>query len=257
MQEVPTTSMMDAAIQYATDLIRGGLGGYVVMTPGPNGYPQEILIMDEPNKDDAVNVWRFNQGGLGHSSTGYEGPFSDIALTADGKINASMITTGILNANVIRAGTITDEDGLNYWNLESGQFVTKQGQIGGFDITENSLEYLTSTKLIRLNNRGITSTSKTSYATLGASINEGKIEFLGRSNSSSPEQYDVLYYFEIGMADGVTPWLNFEYGLNMNVFSVGEDWFDISGEILAESLVITGTKSRRVETDNYLSLIHI
>lgn len=107
MENVPTTSMMDAAIQYATDLIRGGLGGYVVMTPGANGYPQEILIMDTPDVDTAVNVWRFNQGGLGHSHSGYQGPFDDIALTQDGRINANMITTGVLNANLITAGTMS------------------------------------------------------------------------------------------------------------------------------------------------------
>lgn len=139
LQDVPTTSMMDQAIRYATDLIRGGLGGYVVMTPGPNGYPQEILIMDTPDTETAVNVWRFNQGGLGHSSSGYQGPFTDIALTQDGKINASMITTGIINANLIRAGVITDESGLNYWNLQSGEFQTKKGTIANFVIESNDI----------------------------------------------------------------------------------------------------------------------
>lgn len=134
MQDVVTPSMMDSAVNYATDLIRGGLGGYVVMTPGSNGYPQEILILDTPGINTAVNVWRFNRNGLGHSSSGYEGPYSDIALTADGRINASMITTGELNANVIKAGTLSDDSGENYWNLESGQFVTKSGAIGPYDI---------------------------------------------------------------------------------------------------------------------------
>lgn len=134
LEEVPTTSMMDEAIRYATELIRGGLGGYVVMTPGPNGYPQEILIMDTPDINTAVNVWRFNQGGLGHSSNGYEGPYSDIALTQDGRINATMITSGILNANVIRAGIITDSEGYNLWNLDSGEFKTKEGIVGPFSV---------------------------------------------------------------------------------------------------------------------------
>jgi len=141
MEDVPTTSMMDAAIEYATDLIRGGLGGYVVMTPGPKGYPEEILIMDTPDVRTAVNVWRFNKGGLGHSSNGYQGPFSDIALTADGKINASMITTGALNAGLITAGTISDIPGDNYWNLESGQLVTARGQIGPFTLDSEGLKY--------------------------------------------------------------------------------------------------------------------
>jgi hypothetical protein len=108
------------------------------MTPGDNGYPQEILIMDTPDTDTAVNVWRFNQGGLGHSHSGYQGPFDDIALTQDGKINATMITTGALNANLITAGTISDADGDNYWNLDTGQFVTEQGIIGPYEIRGNN-----------------------------------------------------------------------------------------------------------------------
>lgn len=129
LQDVPTTSMMESAIQYATEMIRGGLGGYVVMTPGPNGYPQEILIMDTPDVDTAVNVWRFNQGGLGHSSNGYQGPFSDIALTADGRINASIITTGTLNANVIKAGILSDINNNTSFNLSTGEFTMKKGTI--------------------------------------------------------------------------------------------------------------------------------
>lgn len=129
LQEVPTTSMMEEAIQYATEMIRGGLGGYVVMTPGPNGYPQEILIMDTPDVNTAVNVWRFNQGGLGHSSNGYEGPFSDIALTQDGRINASLITTGILNANLIRTGVLQDYGENTSFDLSTGLFTMKRGLI--------------------------------------------------------------------------------------------------------------------------------
>lgn len=129
LQDVPTTSMMDQAIRYATELIRGGLGGYVVMTPGPNGYPQEILIMDTPDVNTAVNVWRFNQGGLGHSSNGYEGPYSDIALTQDGKINATMITTGALNAGIITTGILKDADNNTSFNLNTGAFSMKKGSI--------------------------------------------------------------------------------------------------------------------------------
>lgn len=114
--------LMDAAIADATQQITGGLGGYVVLKLNADGQPEELLIMDTPDVNTAVNVWRFNQGGLGHSHTGYNGPFSDIALTQDGKINAAMITTGILNASLIRAGVLQDVNGVNYWNLETGEF---------------------------------------------------------------------------------------------------------------------------------------
>lgn len=113
-------SIMDAAIAHATDLITGGLGGYVVIPTNATGYPEEILIMDTPDKTTAVNVWRFNQGGLGHSHTGYNGPFSDIALTSDGMINASRILVGVLNANLIKAGMISDSNNNYQINLDTG-----------------------------------------------------------------------------------------------------------------------------------------
>ncbi len=102
----PTNAAMQVAIDHATELITGGLGGYVVIELNANGEPQELLIMDTPDKSTAVNVWRWNQGGLGHSHTGYAGPYSDIALTADGQINANMITSGAINANLITVGTM-------------------------------------------------------------------------------------------------------------------------------------------------------
>lgn len=122
-------SMMTAAISHATDLITGGLGGYVVFTLNADNQPEEILIMDTPDTSTAVNVWRFNKNGLGHSSNGYNGPFNDIALTADGQINASMITTGTLLANVIKAGVLSDYQNRNSWNLDTGTLTINGGTI--------------------------------------------------------------------------------------------------------------------------------
>lgn len=132
MQVLPkfsSRSMLEAAVKHATDLITGGLGGYVVFTLNANGQPEEILIMDTPDTSTAVNVWRFNSGGLGHSSSGYGGPYSDVALTADGQINASLITTGTLVANIIKAGVISDVDGYNSWDLSSGTLEFTKGSI--------------------------------------------------------------------------------------------------------------------------------
>lgn len=115
-------AVMQAAIDYATKQITGGTGGYVVMTMNADNQPQELLIMDTPSTQTAVNVWRWNSGGLGHSHSGYNGPYNDVALTQDGKINAAMITTGIMTATLIRAGVLQDLQGYNYWNLETGEF---------------------------------------------------------------------------------------------------------------------------------------
>lgn len=120
--EFATKSYLDQAIDYATDLIKGGLGGHVIIGTDAQGHPDEILIMDTADKNTAVNVWRWNMGGLGHSHNGYNGPFNDVAITMDGKINANMITTGYLNATRIQAGVLQDRVGANYWDLDSGEF---------------------------------------------------------------------------------------------------------------------------------------
>ena len=81
------TSEYKKAVAHATKMIQGGLGGHVVFNTDAQGHPNELLIMDTDNKATAVNVWRFNLGGLGFSDHGYDGPFDKIALTMDGQIN--------------------------------------------------------------------------------------------------------------------------------------------------------------------------
>ena len=119
-ERLTTVDYMQTAVKDATAQITGALGGYVVIMRDADGNPTEICIMDTPDILTAVNVWRWNKNGLGHSHNGYNGPYDDIAMTQDGKINASMITAGILNANLIRAGVIQDQTGTSYWNLVTG-----------------------------------------------------------------------------------------------------------------------------------------
>ncbi len=91
-------SMLEDSIKAATDLITGNRGGYVVLhDSNEDGLPDEILVMDEPNVNDALKVWRWNSGGLGYSSTGYNGPFNP-AIDSEGRIVANMISTGSLDA---------------------------------------------------------------------------------------------------------------------------------------------------------------
>jgi len=113
-------SAMVSAIERATNLITGGLGGHVIIGMA-DGTPNEILIMDTEDKATAVNVLRINQAGIGFSSHGYNGPF-DTAWTLDGHFVADYITSGTLDATLLKAGTITDDLGNNFWNLETGEF---------------------------------------------------------------------------------------------------------------------------------------
>ncbi len=91
------------AISTATSLITGHSGGYVVLNPAEK--PQEILILDAPTLEEAVNVWRWNSGGLGFSSTGYNGEYA-LAVTMDGAIVADFITAGVLNGALLQADSV-------------------------------------------------------------------------------------------------------------------------------------------------------
>lgn len=98
---------MQLAIDKATKLITGGLGGNVILhSSDPNSkYPDEILIMDTDDINTAKKVWRWNSGGLGYSDTGYEGPYA-LAMTMDGAIVADRITAGELSGDIIRTNSI-------------------------------------------------------------------------------------------------------------------------------------------------------
>ena len=93
-------------IKYASDLISGGLGGYVVFTLNANGQPEEILIMDTPDVNTAINVIRMNKNGIGFSSTGYSGTYKS-AWTITGVFNAEFITAGTMLANRIKGGVLS------------------------------------------------------------------------------------------------------------------------------------------------------
>lgn len=102
-QKEETTTALEQAIINATQLITGNQGGYILMSPAEK--PQEIFIMDTPDMNTAMKVWRWNLSGLGYSSTGINGPFA-LAMTMDGAIVADFITTGVLNGALIKAGSV-------------------------------------------------------------------------------------------------------------------------------------------------------
>lgn len=110
LEEVPKRSELEGMF----DLIRGGLGGYVYLKPNAAGKPEEILIMDQPEINDAVNIIRMNKNGIGFSQNGYNGPF-----------NSAWTIDGTFYADWIKAGIISDVAGKNSWNMDTGYLVTQ------------------------------------------------------------------------------------------------------------------------------------
>ena len=76
----------------STNILNAGMkNSYVVVRKN------EILVMDSPEIDNAVNVWRWNKNGLMHSNSGYNGIYT-MGMRYDGVIFADLIKAGILKS---------------------------------------------------------------------------------------------------------------------------------------------------------------
>lgn len=108
-------SSLQGAIDNATKLLTTSLGGYVVKKEN------EILIMDTQDESTATKVWRWNLNGLGYSGTGVNGPYRT-AITMDGSIVADFITTGTLDAGLMKAGVLSNHNGTVQFDLDGNSF---------------------------------------------------------------------------------------------------------------------------------------
>lgn len=118
----------------ATSWITNGRG-YMVAIRGEDGAWYELCSLDTPDINQAKNVWRWNNGGFGFSSNGYQGPFK-LALTQDGHFVADFITTGKLSSADGNAYFDLDgaEVGVSAPYLDDGaisKFVLRNGQLFG------------------------------------------------------------------------------------------------------------------------------
>lgn len=90
----------------STNILNAGMkNSYVVVRKN------EILVMDSPEIDNAVNVWRWNKNGLMHSNSGYNGIYT-----------MGMRYDGIIFADLIKAGILKSLNDKTWINMEDGSF---------------------------------------------------------------------------------------------------------------------------------------
>lgn len=245
-----TLSAMQAAIENATNQLTGINGNsHVVFKRNDFGGVEEILIMDTDDMETALNVWRYNSAGWGHSSNGIEGPYT-LAATQDGHMVADFITTGKLQGY----------NDSNYWDLINGFFAAESGKIADFTIQRQGLFY---------------------EADLGypdfaiAAIKYDQLYYgrLARTGYADRWGHRACLYdwgFRIQFLDidrGYTTWTT-----SMYIESFDVDGFQITGASddaiigytdsdntayswvnweIRKDFVVTGTKSRKATTENY------
>lgn len=161
VKDVPTKSWFEQALEAATNLITGGLGGYVVINQDTSGHPEEILIMNTPDKLTATKVIRLNQNGIGFGNS-YNGPFNS-AWTIDGTFDAQLINVINLSAASINTGTMLAD------RIRGGLL-----QIGGLNNENGTLQVLDASGNVigTWNNDGLTATGDIEMlTTLNPSVN--------------------------------------------------------------------------------------
>ena len=97
--------IMDKKAAEATDWMLSG-NGYVVAIQSSDGQWKELLFMDTNDIATAQKVLRINENGIGFSTTGAQGPYTN-AWTIDGQLVADFITTGHMTLDRLQGGTAT------------------------------------------------------------------------------------------------------------------------------------------------------
>lgn len=150
-------------------------GGYVVAVKNTDGTWKELLFLDTNDTATAHNVLRINENGIGFSSNGVNGPYTQ-AWTLDGKLviggtnvpsitvydsnsqiifkadatamiwnaaNSSMNAQGVITTNgaVIKEGSITQTDAYNgKFKLQGGRIsvIYNNTEVGYLDVATNN-----------------------------------------------------------------------------------------------------------------------
>lgn len=253
----PDLTALQAAVIEATELITGNQGGYVVIHSSTGGKtPDEILIMDQPDIESAVQVWRWNKSGLGYSSSGYNGPYG-LAMTIDGKINADFITTGGMDAARITAGILQSKDGRFLIDLtantismknKSGVSVFSFDGNGNLTISGNVTATSGSIAGFTINGDNLQGDSCTLYSQAGKGVLKlGGTTITGVSNGYTQVDTGAKFNGEVYAQTDLRG--NGLYVYNGAVtFSLGNNNFYIQG---MEAQSVSWSANLRLDTDDF------
>jgi hypothetical protein len=232
--EKTTSQLIESKVTNATQLITGAKGGYVVLDCNEEQLPEQILIMDAPEKENAVNIIRINKNGIGFSTSGYDGVYRN-AWTIDGNLVADFITTGTMFADRIQGGTLTlggkdntkgvltilDENGKESgrWDKD-GITLPKNTKISADNITAGTLDGIT------IKSMG-TQTYNGEELDYGFVMSKGEINGYGYGTKSA----SITFRYRIDSAPAMQLWAQ-RMGIYANRLYVPDDSTTADGNVL-------------------------
>lgn len=239
--------------QYIDTIIKSGMKNSYVTT-----RENEYLAMDTKDINTATVVARLNKNGLGFSTTGYYGEYT-YGFTLDGKINASLIQTGILLADLIKAGILESSNGLSWINMTTGSFnfanrlifdgtnMSITGDFSTYDDSTGNMAIKLSKRTIDFNDWDSNSVCGTIFAgkLVGASSSRG-MTFGAKRN----KYLDIAYEDTDGNFAAAIRLDNGALG-NAGTIDLYEASIQSGEEIWIRNLYVSGTKNSNQETKTY------
>lgn len=146
VSEILSAPSLQQAIANATAWLTRSTGGYIIFKRNEDGALSEILIMDTADEATAMNVWRWNSGGLGFSKDG--GRTYETAITQDGQIVGTFVTAEGLNVDVanvsgkIKANSIDATELVVYAGKIDGKLTASQIDVTDLKVTSANIDHL-------------------------------------------------------------------------------------------------------------------
>ena len=134
-----TISAVQGSIDSAVDKIRGGTNGHVILSTNANGETNEVFAYEGNSLETAAKVLRLNYEGIAGTDNGINGNYN-VAITTDGHVNASMVTFGEMNGNLIKANSVVigalDEEVTN--KIDSAQSSADKANTNASNAQQNA-----------------------------------------------------------------------------------------------------------------------
>lgn len=134
-----TISAVQGSIDSAVDKIRGGTNGHVILSTNANGETNEVFAYYGNSLETAAKVLRLNYEGIAGTDNGINGNYN-VAITTDGHVNASMVTFGEMNGNLIKANSVVigalDEEVTN--KIDSAQSSADKANTNASNAQQNA-----------------------------------------------------------------------------------------------------------------------
>lgn len=171
--------------------------GYVVARKDISGNWKELLFMDTNNINTAHNVLRINQNGIGFSSNGVNGPFTQ-AWTLDGRIviggtNVPSLTVYKSNGNILFQVTASAIQ----WNAtnsqmdSSGTLTADSAILTDVTVTKGSITITDSNNntIFSVNSSGITWNLSNSSMTQNGTLTASGVQLTGTFSTTADNGY--------------------------------------------------------------------